>query len=134
MVEPHRPHARSTPISTVIRPRARLALAGLACVLVCTSIGCSTSSSHPSARPPNIVFVLTDDMRLDDLQYMPTVQRLIGQQGATFDNYIDNVSLCCPARASILAGQYSHNTGVEANGGTNGGFETAFANGMERQT
>jgi arylsulfatase A-like enzyme len=73
-------------------------------------------------------------MRLDDMQFMPHVQQLIGNSGATFDNYFDNVSLCCPARASILRGQYSHNTGVLGNGGTNGGFETAFARGIERST
>ena len=52
----------------------------------------------------------------------------------TFDDEFDNVTLCCPARTSILRGQYSHNTGVLTNGGTNGGFETAHADGVEQAT
>ena len=31
--------------------------------------------------------------------------------------------LCCPSRASILAGQYAHRTGVYKNGGNNGGAD-----------
>src|SRR4051794_30568671 len=73
-------------------------------------------------------------MRLDDLQYLPHVRSLIGAQGVTFDSYFDNVTLCCPARTSILRGQYSHNTGVLTNGGTNGGFETAHAINVEDST
>jgi N-acetylglucosamine-6-sulfatase len=114
-------------------------------VVACSSGGSkptagSTSSSSgttPVATPaakPNILFVLTDDMRLDDLQYMPDVRRLIGDAGLTFDNQFDNVTLCCPARTSILRGQYSHNTGVLTNGGTNGGFETAHAINVEKST
>ena len=83
---------------------------------------------------PNVLFVLTDDMRLDDLQYLPQIQQLVGEQGMTFDNEFDNVTLCCPARTSILRGQYSHNTGVLTNGGTNGGFETAHAEDLEQST
>jgi arylsulfatase A-like enzyme len=78
--------------------------------------------------------VLTDDMRLDDLQFMPNVRSLIGDQGVTFDNYFDNVTLCCPARVSILRGQYSHNTGVLTNGPPNGGFETAHGTNIEQST
>jgi arylsulfatase A-like enzyme len=81
-----------------------------------------------------VLFVLTDDMRLDDLQHMPQVKQLIGDQGMTFDDQFDNVTLCCPARTSILRGQYSHNTGVLTNGGTNGGFETAHAINVEQST
>jgi len=81
-----------------------------------------------------VLFVLTDDMRLDDLQYMPQVRQLVGDEGATFDNEFDNVTLCCPARTSILRGQYSHNTGVLTNGGTTGGFETAHAIKVEDAT
>jgi arylsulfatase A-like enzyme len=87
----------------------------------------------PSGRP-NVLFVLTDDMRIDDLQYMPQVQALIGSQGMTFDDEFDNVTLCCPARTSILRGQYSHNTGVLTNEAGNGGFETAFRENLETAT
>jgi arylsulfatase A-like enzyme len=43
-------------------------------------------------------------------------------------------SLCCPSRTTTLRGQYAHNTGVWTNGGDNGGFERAYANGIEHDT
>ncbi len=123
----------------MIRPCASLVLT---VALVTVSVSCSSgsSSSTGSTAPaagttkPNVLFVLTDDMRLDDLQYLPQIRQLIGDQGMTFDNEFDNVTLCCPARTSILRGQYSHNTGVLTNGGTNGGFETAHADDVEQAT
>lgn len=89
--------------------------------------GATATGPAAASGRPNILFVLTDDMRVDDLQHMSSVRSLIADQGATFDNHLDNVTLCCPARTSILRGQYSHNTGVLSNGGTNGGFETFYA-------
>jgi N-acetylglucosamine-6-sulfatase len=65
--------------------------------------------------PPNIVLILTDDQRADTLQYMPNVQRLLVDKGIRFTNgYVVN-PLCCPSRASILTGAYSHTTGVYTN-------------------
>ena len=98
------------------------------------STNSASGSGAPAGDKPNVLFVLTDDMRLDDLQYLPHVQSLIGTAGLTFDDYFDNVTLCCPARTSILRGQYSHNTGVLTNGGTTGGFETAHARNVEDST
>jgi arylsulfatase A-like enzyme len=83
---------------------------------------------------PNIVFILTDDERLDDVRYMKNLQELVIKNGVTFKNYCDTVSLCCPSRTSILRGQYAHNTGVETNGGTNGGFGVAHERGLENST
>ncbi|MGZ4704671.1 MAG: sulfatase family protein [Acidimicrobiales bacterium] len=118
-----------------------LAMAGAVLVVAvsCSSTGSSGSSSGSrgsaaSGARPNVLFVLTDDMRLDDLQHLPQIRQLIGAEGMTFDDQFDNVTLCCPARTSILRGQYAHNTGVLTNGGTNGGFETAYATGVEQST
>ncbi len=82
---------------------------------------------------PNIVFVLTDDLSWDLLRYMPNVQRL-RQRGTTFSNYFVTDSLCCPSRASILTGQYPHNTGIFRNTGADGGFLAFHAKGLEQQT
>jgi arylsulfatase A-like enzyme len=80
------------------------------------------------------VFVLTDDLDTAELRYMPHTLALIARRGATFDRYFVSNSLCCPSRVTMLRGQYAHNTGVWSNGGNNGGFERAFASGIESDT
>jgi arylsulfatase A-like enzyme len=79
---------------------------------------------------PNFVFILADDMRKDDLAYMPKTISLLGDQGMTFSNaYVSN-PLCCPARATIMRGQYAHNTGVWDNiNDTDGGWQGYKSNG-----
>jgi N-acetylglucosamine-6-sulfatase len=67
---------------------------------------------------PNIVFILTDDMRKDDMMYMPKTQSLLREQGMGFRNAFVSNAICCPSRATIMRGQYSHNTGVWSNSST----------------
>jgi N-acetylglucosamine-6-sulfatase len=66
----------------------------------------------PPASRPNVVMLLTDDMRTDDLRWMPNVRELVEDQGLSFRNSFSPNPLCAPARASLLTGQYSQNTGV----------------------
>jgi hypothetical protein len=77
-----------------------------------------------TTTPPNIVLILTDDQRADTLRFMPNVQRLLVRNGISFTNgYVVN-PVCCPSRASILTGDYSHTTMVYTNhpGRPFGGF------------
>jgi N-acetylglucosamine-6-sulfatase len=85
---------------------------------------------HPYGGPgdspkPNFVFIFTDDMRKDDLAYMPKTRNLIGSQGMTFNNAYVPLASCCPSRASVLRGQYVHNHKVWAStpNGPNSGWE-----------
>ena len=61
---------------------------------------------HPRT---NVVMIMTDDMRDDDLRFMPWTRRLIGDRGVRFRNSFSPYPLCCPARASVLTGRYAHN-------------------------
>jgi arylsulfatase A-like enzyme len=79
-------------------------------------------AAAPRERPPDVVVVLTDDQRWDTLWAMPTVQRELVDHGVTFTNAFVVNPLCCPSRASILTGRYSHGTGVYLNRGKHGGF------------
>src|SRR5579884_1609360 len=82
---------------------------------------------------PNIVFILTDDLSTDLVQFMPHVQAM-EQHGLTFQNYFVSDSLCCPSRASIFTGNYPHDTHVFSNGLPNGGFAVFQRRGEDRHT
>jgi len=81
----------------------------------------STDPAEAMEPAPSIVLILTDDQRVDSLQYMPIVRRTLVNRGVKFTNaYVVN-PVCCPARSTILTGLYSHTTGVYTND-LNGGF------------
>jgi N-acetylglucosamine-6-sulfatase len=74
------------------------------------------------AAQPNIVLIVTDDQRWDTLAHMPTVQSELAGRGVSFENGFVTNPLCCPSRASILTGAYSHTNRVYMNDGFMGGF------------
>jgi arylsulfatase A-like enzyme len=82
---------------------------------------------------PNIVFILADDMRKDDLKYMPKTRNLLKAKGMSFNNAFVSHALCCPARATIMRGQYAHNTGVWTSANSRiGGVQAYNNNGLHR--
>lgn len=79
------------------------------------------ATAAAEARPPNVLFILTDDQRADALSlaghpYLrtPNMDR-IGREGVWFRNAFCTTSLCSPSRASILSGLYAHVHGVRDN-------------------
>jgi arylsulfatase A-like enzyme len=97
--------------------------------------GAGSGTAHPasSARRPNIVFVLTDDLSMDLLRFMPHVKDM-QRRGISFRNYFVTDSLCCPSRSSIFTGKLPHNTGIYSNVGRDGGFHLFHERGLENQT
>jgi len=72
-------------------------------------------------RRPNIIVVMTDDQRWDSLWAMPLLQTHMIGRGTVFENAYVNTPVCCPTRASLLAGGFlSQDTGVLANYEPNG--------------
>lgn len=63
-------------------------------------------------KQPNIVLVMMDDMRYDELRFAPQLSEHVVRRGLTFQNSFSPYPLCCPARATFLKGQYAHNHGV----------------------
>ena len=88
-----------------------------------SSEGDGGASSGTGAGRPNILLVVTDDMSLSDLEYMPRTQQLIGDAGATFGSFISNHPLCCPARAQLMTGQNAQSNKVFDNTGRHGGYK-----------
>jgi len=93
-----------------------------------------SSLGQPIGQRPNILFILTDDMRASDLNYMPNTQDLLADQGVKFTNALVTRSLCCPSRATILRGQYAHNHSVWTNVAPAGGFWKFHDQGLENST
>jgi arylsulfatase A-like enzyme len=96
--------------------RVALPLASVALVVLVSLVfsGCmprdTARDTDALAAKPNIVFILTDDMRKDDLRYMPKTRSVLKDKGMSFQNAFVSDALCCPARATIMRGQYAHNT------------------------
>src|SRR6187200_1499244 len=69
-----------------------------------------------AATRPNILFILADDMGFADAGCYggeiatPNLDRLAAN-GVRFTQFY-TTARCCPSRASILTGQYSHRVGV----------------------
>ena len=122
------------------RGRRPAGLAGLVVLMVaaCLAVGPTTpgvadhrqphqegsAGADAAARRPNIVLVLTDDMRASELRWMPRVRKLLVDRGARVEGMISNHPMCCPARAELLTGQYAHNSGVHHNNGPDGGYKS----------
>lgn len=86
------------------------------------------------AGQPNIIFIYADDLDRKVLPYMNNVRTLLADQGTTFENFFYNSALCCPSRATMLRGQYAHNTGVYSNEPIDGGFKTVYERSLEQST
>lgn len=78
------------------------------------SLSSGKAEESPTADHPNILFILVDDMRWDQLSLLghpfaktPNLDR-IGREGVTFTNAFTTTPLCSPSRASFLTGQYPH--------------------------
>jgi N-acetylglucosamine-6-sulfatase len=96
-----------------------------ALLLVVTS-GCTAGDRGASAPPtaptkrPNIVFILLDDVRYDDMidhpfVDLPNLQRL-ATEGASFRRFFTSAPLCSPSRAVFMTGQYPSHNGIVDNG------------------
>ncbi|MFZ2015823.1 MAG: sulfatase-like hydrolase/transferase [Nocardioides sp.] len=58
---------------------------------------------------PNLLVITADDMRADDLRWMPRTRHLLADRGLSFRNSFATTPLCAPSRASFLTARYTHN-------------------------
>jgi arylsulfatase A-like enzyme len=114
--------------------RNRFRIASVVVLFLIVSISVSACDAIQSNPPPNVIIILTDDMDLSLMPFLENTNALIAKNGATFTNYFATSSLCCPSRASMLRGQYPHNTNVLSNNFPIGGFRRFFVDGSESET
>jgi len=87
----------------------------LFCLSFCYLLGCTSKTTDP----PNIVFIIADDMSWNDTSVYghPNIQtpnlEKLATQGMRFDQAFLTISSCSPSRASIITGQYPHSTDAE---------------------
>lgn len=100
--------------------RRHLTFASTITLLMLASLCLAQSDQRKQVRP-NIVFILIDDLRWDELSIAghpfiktPHIDR-IGKEGARFRNAFMTTPLCSPSRASFLTGQYAHTHGITDN-------------------
>jgi N-acetylglucosamine-6-sulfatase len=89
---------------------------------------------RPHGGRPNLVLIVTDDQEASTLRYMPKTRALIGRRGVEFADAQSSFPLCCPARVSLLTGQYAHNHGVTSNFVPQGGWQKFNRGGGEART
>lgn len=90
-----------------------------------TASGCAQNNGTPE-RPPNLLFLLTDDQRWDTLGILgnnaiqtPNLDRL-AHEGVLFANSFVTTSICPVSRASIFTGLYARCHGIH-------GFQTPLS-------
>jgi N-acetylglucosamine-6-sulfatase len=97
-------------VASIVIRRCALAV-GIAVLAAC-------AGREEASRPPNVIVVLVDDLRWDDIGIAghpfvetPAIDRL-AREGSTFLNAFATTPLCSPSRAAILTGQYVHTNGI----------------------
>lgn len=103
---------RSQPGSLVVRQWRLLLGAFLALAATAIPVMAKTPAR------PNIIFILADDLGWGDLaSYGSLVARTphldrLAEQGVLFEQFYQNASLCSPARAALIAGQFPARNGI----------------------
>src|SRR5438093_5746494 len=96
----------------------RRVLAMLPWVLLLAGLGAAAQlglAGPPAAsgqvEHPNVLVIVVDDQTFASLAIMPALSN--DASWTRFSHAYVNDATCCPSRATILTGQYSHHTGVE---------------------
>ncbi len=103
------------------RVRFTVGLRRMAAALAVLLAGCAIAlalapgSSPALSKRPNVVLIMTDDQRFDELAAMPNTRRLLKAQGTSFSNSFVTFPLCCPSRTTFMSGQMAHNHGIGGN-------------------
>ena len=70
--------------------------------------------------PPNIVVIMTDDQRSDEMWVMAKAKARLFDLSTKFTGFVVASSICQPSRASLITGQLVHNHHVGGNVNTQG--------------
>jgi arylsulfatase A-like enzyme len=103
-----------------VKPRHIVILLAALLTVACAAPTPTQNAAPSPAQPrrPNMVVILVDDMRWDEMRIAghpfietPNMDRL-AREGARFTNAFATTPLCSPSRGSLLTGQYPHTNGI----------------------
>lgn len=95
------------------------------CLLVCIlgAVSFGSRSTLADSQPPNIIFILADDLGYGDLgcygQKLIQTPRLdqMAKEGMLFTNFYAGNTVCAPSRSVLMTGQHMGHTHVRGNAG-----------------
>jgi arylsulfatase A-like enzyme len=89
-------------------------------LLTSTLLSARTAPSE-SARPPNLIYILADDLGYGDLGCYgqqkfatPNIDRM-AREGMRFTSFYSGNTVCAPSRSALLTGQHTGHTPVRGN-------------------
>src|SRR5690606_4920315 len=101
-------------------------------------LGMSCGNQTQKASPPNIVFILADDLGYGDLgcygqQYIetPHIDGLAGE-GMRFTQFYAGATVCAPSRSVLLTGQHGGHTYIRDNRGVQPEGQYPLADSVQR--
>jgi arylsulfatase A len=109
------------------RRLGRLVAFGLSACALASAPGSVSASSSATTRPPNVVFILADDLGYGDIGANNSQSRIatphidrIAREGMRFTDAHSPAAVCTPSRYGILTGRYAWRTWLKQ--GVVGGY------------
>ena len=103
----------------MLRPLPTLGFLCLLCLL-CACAGPPSPAAQPQ-RPPNIIFILADDLGYGDLSFSgqqrfqtPHIDRLAAE-GLFFTQHYAGATVCAPSRSALMTGLHTGHTFIRGN-------------------
>ena len=98
----------------------------LRALLIAGAAACAPGGSSPvdrvaPTRPPNLVFIMADDLGYGDIEpygqtriRTPNLSRM-AREGVRFTQFYSASTVCAPARSSLMTGQHTGHTPIRGN-------------------
>ncbi len=93
----------------------------MAVAALAATLHAGSSQAQPAERPPNIVFIMADDLGYGDLGsygqekiQTPNLDRM-AREGLRFAQFYSGSTVCAPSRSVLMTGQHTGRTPVRGN-------------------
>lgn len=90
-------------------------------ITACAATPAGLAASKTPARPPNVIYILADDLGYGDLGCYgqtkfetPNIDRL-ASEGMRFTSFYAGSTVCAPSRSALLTGQHTGHTPIRGN-------------------